>query len=147
MRGPLRKKILKDSMMNFEDADPLEYIMSVKSEKKVQKILRKNDLDWYGFNELLGNILLGYYSIQPDHTKAGLLRQLSQYGLMMSNEQIPSEYRKVIEEALKTKEGAEMAGFIIENILHIPPENIELARKNQKQLNQLFYTRFWKDKL
>lgn len=147
MRGPIRSAILKDRSTNFENADPYRYVAGVKDEKAVKKILKKNSLSWSGFNELMGNILLGYFSIQPGKTKAALIRQLSDYGLMMSNDQIPAEYRQVIQEVIKTEEGAALAGMALEFVLQIPPENIELARKNSRQLDQLFYTRFWKGKL
>lgn len=147
MRGPLRSEILKDSKTDFKKADPLKYVGRIKDNAGVQTVLKDNGLNWDGFNDLMGNILLGYFSIQPDKTKAGLLRQLSDYGLMMSSDQIPPEYQQVVKEALKTDEGAELAGMALEFIVQIPPENVALAKKNKRQLDQLFYTRFWKDRL
>lgn len=147
MRGPLRSEILKDKETNFESADPLKYVAKVKDDKDVKKVLKERNLNWDQFSELMGNILLGYFSIQPEKTKASLLRQLASYGLMMSNEQIPAEYRQLVTDVLKTDEGAALAGMALETFLKIPPENIELARKNKRQLDQLFYTRFWKDKI
>lgn len=147
MRGPLRMEILKDSKADFENADPLNYVEKVKDNKDVVDTLKKNDLTWDSFTELMGNVLLAYFSIQPDKTKAGLLRQLSGYGLMMSDSAIPPEYRQVVTDVLKTDQGSAMAGMVLDAILVIPPENGELAKDNKRKLDQLFYTKFWKDKL
>lgn len=143
----MRVEILKDRKTNFEDADPLKYVAKVKDAKDVKKILKEENVSWDQLNELMGNILLGYFSIQPDKTKAGLLKQLSSYGLAMSSDQIPPEYRQVVTDALKTDEGAALASAALEFIVQIPPENVDLAKKNSRQLDQIFYTRFWKDKL
>lgn len=145
MRGPLRTEILKDKATDFKDADPLKYLMKVKGEKDVQKALKENKLSWDQFNELTGNILLGYFSNQPQNTKAMLLKQLSGYGLAMADDQIPAEYRPMVAELLKSDAGATLAAMAIETILQIPQENKDLAKKNQRTLDQLFYTRFWKD--
>jgi len=147
IRGPLRVEILKDSKTNFEDADPLAYVSKVKDNKDVQKSLKENNLTWDSFTEAIGNILLGYFSIQPDKTKAALIKQLSSYDLMLSDAQIPAEYRPMIQSALQTDQGAEMAGMILDQFVQIPPQNVDLAKKNKRSLDQLFYTRFWKDKI
>lgn len=147
MRGPLRQEILKDKKTDFRDADPLKYVSKVKKKDDVVKTLRENGISWGQFNELMGNVLLAYLSIQPEKTKTALIRQLAGYGLMMSNDQIPAEYRPVIEEVLKTDEGAAMAGMALEFVVQIPPGNVELAKKNSRTLDQLFYTRLWRDKL
>jgi hypothetical protein len=144
MRGPLRVRMLKDRKSNFKDADPLKYVMMVKDEKDVKKMLQKSKINWDQFTELMGNILLGYFSIQPDKTKAGLIKQLSEYGLGVSDSQIPAEYRQAVADILKTDEGASLASMALEFIIKIPPENIALAKKNKRTLDQLFYTRFWK---
>ncbi len=147
MRGPLRTEILKDKATDFKDADPLKYLMRVKGEKDVQKALKENKLSWDQFNELTGNILLGYFSNQPQNTKAMLLKQLSGYGLAMADDQIPPEYRPAVAELLKSDVGSMLAAMAIETILQIPEQNKELAKKNQRTLDQLFYTRFWKGSL
>lgn len=147
MRGPLRQEILKDKKTDFRDADPLKYVSKVKKKDDAVKTLRENGISWGQFNELMGNVLLAYLSIQPEKTKTALIRQLAGYGLMMSNDQIPAEYRPVIEEVLKTDEGAAMAGMALEFVVQIPPGNVELAKKNSRTLDQLFYTRLWRDKL
>lgn len=147
MRGPLRVEILKDRKKNFEDVDPLAYVEKVKKEKDVRKMLKKNDLTWESFRTLMGNVLLGYFSIQPNKTKAGLLRQLASYGLLMEMDEIPEEYRPIVTEVLKTEEGSMLAGAMLEQIIEIPAQNVEIARKNQKQLDRLFYTKYWKDLL
>lgn len=147
MRGPLRKAILADRNTDFENADPLNYVMKVKDEKDVRKMIKKSGLTWDAYVEMMGNILLGYFSIQPQRTKASLIKQLSDYGLVMANDQIPPEYRQAVSDALKTDEGATLAGMALDFIIQIPPENVALARDNEKQLDQLFYTRFWRDKL
>lgn len=147
MRGPLRSEIMKDSKTNFESADPLKYVTKVKDDKDVVKILKDKSLSWDQFTELMGNILLGYFSIQPDKTKAALVRQLADYGLGISDAQIPAEYQQTIKEVLKTDEGAALAGMALEMIVQIPSENVTIAKKNKRTLDQLFYTRFWRDKI
>ena len=147
MRGPLRSEIMKDRKTDFENADPLKYLQKVKDDKDVQKILKKKDLTWAQFEELTGNVLFAYFSIQPNATKAALIRQLADYGLFMNAEGIPEEVRPLITEVLKTDAGATLAGMALEMAIQIPPENLELARKNQKTLDRALYTKFWKDKL
>ena len=147
MRGPLRNEIMKDRKTDFENADPLTYLQKVKDDKSVKKALKKADLTWTQFEELTGNILFAYFSIQPNATKAALIRQLADYGLFMNADDIPEEVRPLVTEALKTDAGATLAGMALEMAIQIPPENIELARKNQKTLDRAFYTKFWKDKL
>lgn len=147
MRGPLRQEILKDKNANFEEADPLEYVSKVKDEKDVKKALKDNDLTWDQFNEIMGNILLGYFSIQPNKTKAALVRQLAGYDMMVSMDQVPEEYRDVVKEVAKTEEGSQMAAMVLELVIQIPEENVGLAKKNSRKLDQMFYTRFWRDKL
>jgi len=147
MRGPLRVQIMKKMKTNFQNADPLAYVNQVKDEPDVQKALKKNKITWDGFTEIMANILLGYFSIQPEQTKAGLIRQLSTYNLMMANDQIPAEYQPMIQEVIKTDEGAALAGMALEMFIQIPPENVAIAKKNKRTLDQLFYTHFWKDKV
>ncbi|HPM41615.1 MAG TPA: hypothetical protein PLY45_04180 [bacterium] len=147
MRGPLRSEIMKDRKTDFESADPLKYLQKVKDDKDVKKILKKKELTWEKFEELTANVMLAYFSIQPGKTKAALIRQLADYGLMMNVEGIPEEARPLIAEVLKTDEGAGLAGMALEMFIQIPPENVELARKNEKTLDRAFYTKYWKDKL
>ncbi len=147
MRGPLRVQIMKDRKTNFQEADPLAYVNKVKDEPDVKKALKKNKLSWDGFTEIMANILLGYFSIQPQQTKAGLIRQLSTYNLMMANDQIPAQYQPMIQEVIKTDEGAALAGMALEMFIQIPPQNVAIAKKNKRTLDQLFYTNFWKDKI
>lgn len=145
MRGPLRVRILKDASTQFENADPLQYVEMVKNEKDVKKMLKSSGLTWDKFRELMGNILLGYFSIQPNKTKAVLLRQLANYGLALDDSEIPDEYKPLVKEVLKSEEGAMLAGAALESFLEIPAENITLARNNQSQLDRMFYTKYWKD--
>jgi hypothetical protein len=147
MRAPLRKQILKDSKTNFEDADPLKYVMKVKGEKDVKKMLKENDISWDAFTELMGNVVLAYFSIQPEKTKASLIRQLADYGLTMSDDQIPPEYQEVIRGIIKTDEGATMASAVLEFVLQIPEQNVTIAKENKLTLDKMFYTRMWRDKL
>ena len=147
MRGPIRVEILKDKKTDFKDADPLKYLSAAKDNKDVKMALKKNGLSWADFSEILGNVLLGYFSIQPGHTKASLIRQLSGYGLQLSSDQIPLEYQGIIQEALKTEEGSALASIAIDQFLQIPEENKKLAKKNKRQLDQLFYTNLWENKI
>lgn len=147
MRGPLRTQILKDKDTNFESADPLLYIQKVKEEKDVKKILKKRNLDWNAFEALMGNVLLGYFSVQEERTKVALIKQLASYGLLLQSDDIPQEYQAMIQQALKTDAGASIAAMALETLIQIPPENISLAKQNKLTLDKMFYTRFWKDKL
>ena len=147
MRGPLRSEMMKDRKTDFENADPLKYLQKIKGEKDVKKILKKKNLSWENFEELAGNVILAYFSIQPGKTKAALIRQLADYGLFMDAEGIPEEARPLIAEVLKTEAGAELAGVALEMFIQIPPENVALARKNERTLDRAFYTKYWKDKL
>lgn len=147
MRGPIRTEILKDSKGDFKNVDPLAYLSKVKSDKDVLSALKKNDLNWDSFMDLTGNILLSYFAIQPNETKAALIRRLSGYGMTLSTDQIPAEYRGVVESILKTKEGSELAGMILDTVIQIPKENLKLAKNKKRTLDQLFYTNFWKDKI
>jgi hypothetical protein len=147
MRGPLRVQILKDRKTNFEDADPLKYLGKIRSKKKVKKALKKSDLTWDQFMELTGNVLLAYYSVQPDETKIAIIKRLADYGLTLSDDQIPPEFQPLIHEFIKTDAGAALAGMALEMFLQIPPENIVIVERNKLTLDKQFYTRFWKDKL
>lgn len=147
MRGPLRVEILNDKDTNFENADPLKYVEKVKNKRDVKKALKASDMTWDQFRELMGNVLLAYFSIQPQQTKIGLLRQLAGYGLLMEASQIPLEYRPLINEALKTDEGAALASMALEVVLQVPPENTAIVQKKQRDLDRMFYTKYWKDLL
>lgn len=145
MRGPLRSEILKSKKTNFEDADPLAYLAKVKDTKDVKKVMKENDISWDQFNDLMGNILLGYFSIQPDKTKSGLIKQLADYGLIV--EDVPPEYRQQVKDMLKTDAGSGMAAAAMEFLIQIPEENKAIARESKRTLDQLFYTKFWADKI
>jgi len=147
MRGPLRSEILKDKNTNFENADPLKYVEKVKNDKSVKKALKASKISWTQFRELMGNILLAYFSIQPDKTKAALLRQLAEYGLSIENDQIPEEYRPVVKEVLQTEEGSALAVAVLDIIIQIPPQNVSIVRENKKQLDRHFYTKHWINEL
>jgi len=147
MRGPLRSEIMNDRKTDFENADPFKYLQKIKGDRDVKKILKKKGLTWEKFEELTANVLLAYFSIQPGKTKAALIRQLADYGLMMGVEGIPEEAKPLIAEVLKTEEGAGLAGMALEMFIEIPPENVALARKNEKTLDRAFYTKFWKNKI
>ncbi len=144
IRGPLRSQILKDKAADFETADPFNYIMKLKDSKDVKKALAVEGMTWNGFQELMGNILLSYLSIQPQKTKSAIVRQMAGYGFIPG---LPEEYRPMLNELLKSKEGSDLAGMALEMALEIPEENIALARKNEKQIDRFFYTKYWKDKL
>jgi hypothetical protein len=147
MRGPLRAEILKDRKTDFEKADPLKYVEKVKGKRDVQKVLSDSHLTWEAFRSLMGNILLGYFSIQPDKTKAALLRQLASYGLLMEMDQIPEEYRPIVTDVLKTNEGSTLASAVLDTIIEIPSQNTSIVREHQKDLDRLFYTKYWIDLL
>jgi len=147
MRGPLRKEILKDRKKDFEDVDPLKYVMKLKGEKDVKKVLKKYKMDWAGFTELFGNVILAYFSIQPDITKVALIREMAGYGLAMSEDQIPREYREVVDSVLKTDEGAALANVALDYFLQVPEQNVAIVKENKLTLDKMFYTRFWKDKI
>ncbi len=147
MRGPLRAEILKDKKTNFEDADPLKYVEKVKKDKSVKKALKASKISWSEFRELMGNILLAYYSIQPEKTKAAFLRQLAKYGLAIDSDQIPEEYRSVVKRMLQTEEGSVLAAVALDIIIQVPPQNVDIVRKNQKQLDRHFYTKYWTNEL
>jgi hypothetical protein len=147
MRGPLRVQILKDRKTNFEDADPLKYLNQIRNEKKVKKVLKKSDLTWEQFMELTGNVLLAYYSVQPDETKIAIIKRLADYGLTLSDDQIPPEYQPLIHEFVKTDAGAALANMALEMFLQIPPENTAIIERNKLTLDKQFYTKFWKNKL
>ncbi len=144
IRGPLRGQILKDKETDFEKADPFNYIMKLKDSKDVKKALAAEGYTWERFQELMGNILLSYLSIQPQKTKVAIIRQMAGYGFIPG---IPEEYQGAVNELLKSKEGSDLAGMALEMALEIPEENIALARKNEKQIDRFFYTKYWKDKL
>lgn len=147
MRGPLRSEILKDRKTDFEKADPLKYVMKIKGEKDVQKMLKKHDLTWDTFTELMGNVVLAYFSIQPQATKASLIRRLADYGLEMDQSQIPPEYRDVIREFIKTEQGSAIASIALDLVLKIPEENTAIAKENKRTLDAMFYTNLWKDRI
>lgn len=143
MRGPLRSEILKDKKTNFENADPLKYLNKIKDKKDVREMLQKNNMAWGQFVQLFGNILLGYFSLQPNETKAALVRQLADYGLLMSSETIPPEYRETVNEIIKSKSGSELAAMVLDQLIEIPAGNISIVRENKKSLDQMFYTKHW----
>lgn len=147
MRGPLRKQMLKDSKTDFADADPLNYIMKVQSDRDVKRMLKKHDMSWDEFTQLTGNILLAYYTIQPQMTKSAIVRRLADYGLMLADDEIPSEYRPLIEDFIRTDTGAAVASIILDMILQVPPQNIEIVRSKKITLDKLFYTKYWRDYL
>ena len=141
IRGPLRNEILKNKATDFETADPFNYIMKLKGSRTVKKALVAQGMTWDAFQELMGNILLSYLSIQPQNTKVAIIRQMAGYGFIPG---IPEEYRPMVNELLKSKEGSDLAGMALEMALEIPEENLSLARKNEKQIDRFFYTKYWK---
>lgn len=147
MRGPLRSEILKDRKTNFENADPLKYVNKVKDKKDVKKVLKDSNLTWDAFSSLMGNVLLGYFSVQSEKTKAAMLRQLASYGLFMEMEQIPQEYRPMVSEVIKTDAGSTLASAALEYVIEIPEENVRIVRDNKKDLDRMFYTKYWVDLL
>lgn len=144
MRGPLRKEILKDKKTNFENADPLKYVMKIKEEKDVKRALAASNLTWNQFEGLMGNILLSYLSIQPQSTKSAIIKQIAGYGFIPG---VPQEYQPMVNEILKNDQGAALAAMAMELAIQIPEDNLALARKNERQLDRFFYTKFWKDKI
>lgn len=147
MRGPLRSEIMKDRKTDFENADPLKYVEKIRKDKGVKKSLKANSITWEDFRELMGNILLSYFSIQPEKTKAAVLRQLASYDLFLEMDQIPEEMRPLIQDVLKTEAGSTLASAALDMIIQIPEGNIEIVKKNQKDLDRMFYTKYWKDEL
>lgn len=147
MRGPLRSAILADSKTNFENADPLAYVTKVKDTRDVKKALKNASVTWEKFSDIMANLLLGYFSIQPEKTKVGLIKQLADYGLVMNMEQVPEQYRESITAALKTDQGAALAGSILDLVVQIPPESVAIAKEHQGDLDRMFYTKHWKDQL
>lgn len=147
MRGPLRSQILKDRKTDFESADPLAYVQKLKGEKDVQKMLEKHKLSWDAFQELMGNVVLAYFSVQPERTKASLIRQLAGYGLFLNMEQVPPEYRETVTEVLKTEQGSTLAALAMDMVVQIPEQNVAIVRQNQRTLDGMFYTRFWREAL
>lgn len=144
IRGPLRNEILKDRKTDFENADPLKYVIKIKDSRDVKKALASKGITWEKFHDLMGNILLSYFSIQPHKTKSAIIRQMADYGFIPG---VPEEYQPMVSEILKSSAGSDLAGMAMEIAVQIPEENIALARKNESQLNQFFYTKYWKDKL
>jgi len=147
MRGPLRSEILKDRKKDFEDVDPLKYVMKLNGDKDVKKMLKKYDMDWAGFTDLFGNVILAYFSIQPEVTKVALVKELADYGLSMSEDQIPSEYRELVRDILKTDQGAALANIALDYFLNVPEQNVKIVKEHKLTLDKMFYTRFWKDKI
>jgi hypothetical protein len=147
MRGPLRAEILKDRKTNFENADPLKYVEKVKDKRDVRNMLKDNDLTWDQFVELWGNVMLGYFSVQPNKTKAALIRQIADYGLVLKADEIPAEYRDLVNEVIKTEAGSTLAAAALEYVVQIPPQNVSIVKENQKQLDRMFYTKYWIDEL
>lgn len=147
MRGPLRSQILKDRKTDFESADPLAYVQKLKGEKDVQRMLEKHKLSWGAFQELMGNVVLAYFSVQPERTKASLIRQLAGYGLFLNMEQVPPEYRETVTQVLKTEAGSTLAALAMDMVVQIPEQNVAIVRQNQRTLDAMFYTRFWREAL
>jgi hypothetical protein len=147
LRGPLRKEILKDRKTNFENADPLKYVEKVKDKRDVRDVLAKSDLSWDQFVNLWGNIMLGYFSIQPEKTKAALIRQIADYGLFLQMDELPAEARGFVTDVLKTDAGASLASMALEALIQIPQENVAIVRDNQRDLARMFYTKYWIDEL
>lgn len=147
MRGPLRSEILKDHKTDFKDADPLKYVAKVKDSPKVQATLKANTLIWDQFTSLMGNILLAYLNNQPQNTKVAILQKLSGYGLGLADDQIPEQFRDQVKTLLTSKEGAALAGFVLEQVVQIPAQNMAIVKAKNRTLDQLFYTRLWRGKL
>jgi|GEM_PF-3981596 len=147
MRGPLRVRIMEDRKTGFEEADPLEYVTKLKGEKDVKKMLKKHGMKWEEFVGLMGNVLIAYMSIQPDKTKAAIVKRMADYGLALSDDQIPAEYRDVIRQFVKTDAGSQIAAMALEFIVQVPEQNIAIVRDNKLTLDKMFYTRFWKDRI
>lgn len=147
MRGPLRSEILKDHKTDFKDADPLKYVAKVKDSPKVQATLKDNSLTWDQFTALMGNILLAYLNNQPQNTKVAILQKLSGYGLGLADDQIPEQFRDQVKTLLTSKEGAALAGFVLDQVVQIPAQNTAIVKAKNRTLDQLFYTRLWRGKL
>lgn len=147
IRGPIRREILKERKDDYKNADPLEYISKVQNDGDVQKVIKANDLNWEQFNELMGNLLLGYFCVQQGQTKAAILRKILNEVMSTPNNNISQKQLDVVKNLLSTDEGAAIATTVLEKFLKVPVENIAIAQKNQRQLDQLFYTNFWEDKL
>ncbi len=143
MRGPLRSEILKDRKTDFENADPLKYVEKVRDKRDVKKALKESDIKWEDFRELMGNVLLAYFSIQPDSTKAGIIKQLASYDLFLESDQIPPEYRKLVSDIVKTDAGAALAGMALEAFIQVPEQNVAIVKEKKKDLDRLFYTKYW----
>jgi len=145
MRAPLRKQMMKDRKTDFENADPLKYIHKVQGNRRVKAVLKKHRMNWDSFMQLTGNVLLAYYTIQPQVTKVAIVRRLADYGLMYADDSIPPEYRPLIENFIKSDAGAVVAGLVLDLVLQVPPENIEKVAENRITLDKLFYTKNWRD--
>ncbi len=144
MRGPLRSKILEDKGTNFENADPLKYVEQVKDAKDVKKALSTANLSWSQFEELMGNIVLAYFSIQQQKTKVAIIKQMAGYGFIPG---VPEEYQPLVIELLKTDQVAQLAGMALEVALQIPQQNIDLVTAEKLNLDKFFYTKLWEDKI
>lgn len=147
MRGPLRTEILKDKKTNFENVDPLKYVEKIKDKKDVKAALKKSNITWDQFAGLFGNVLLAYLSTEPQQTKAAIIRQLADYGLIANVEGIPEEYKEVISSVIKTPEGSNLAATILEQLIEIPEQNIATTNKNRSDLDRMFYTKHWVEDL
>ncbi len=147
MRGPLRAEILKDRKTDFKNADPLKYVQKIKDTRDVRNVLKDNSLTWDQFVELWGNVMMGYFSIQPDKTKAALVRQIADYGLVMNMDEIPEEYRPAVQQVLKSDAGSALAAMALDAVVQIPEQNVSIVRENKKQLDRMFYTKYWINEL
>lgn len=147
MRGPLRSEILKDHKEDFKNADPLKYVTKIKDNPKVQQSLKENDITWDQFTGLMGNIVLAYLNSQPQATKSAILQRLTDYGLGLSDDQIPAEYRTQIKTLITSPQGAALTSMILEHVMQIPTQNTAIVVAKSRTLDQLFYTRFWRGKL
>jgi hypothetical protein len=147
MRGPLRAAILKDRKTDFENVDPLKYVEKVKDKRDVRDALSNAGLTWGGFTKLWGNVMLAYFSLQPSATKAALVRQIADYGLSMNVEGLPDDLKPLIAQVLKTEAGSTLAAAALEYALEIPPQNIAIAKEHQRDLDRMFYTKYWRDEI
>lgn len=147
MRGPLRSQILKDHKEDFKDADPLKYVTKVKDDPKVQQVLKDNNLTWDQFTNLMGNVVLTYLSSQPQATKVAIIQKMSGYGLGLADDQIPENYRAQVKALLTSPEGASLAGFILDQVVQVPAQNMKIVTAKSRTLDQLFYTRLWRGKI
>ncbi len=146
MRGPLRAQIIKDRG-DLKTADALAYLMRIKNDRGVRTALKESKITWAPFIGLTGNIVIAYMSIQPQATKAEMLRRLSSYGMTLATTSVPPEYQKSIEQALASDQGAAIANMALEFAIQIPPENIALAKRHEKDLDRFFYTKHWRNAL